>query len=109
MSAYLNCKKLKSAMIMAISESISTERQLGAVTGSFKVSAVGMTLLAYGEAKGIESIDYLDYSIYDQVFGEGGYMLASLEDKISRNLPHEKSILWPLRFTEAISPGADLS
>jgi len=53
----------------------------------------------------IESSNHVEY---ETRFGIP-QMLARLEDRIFEGLPNDKAKKWPLRFMEAIKPGADLT
>ena len=61
-----------------------------------KGCAVGCTLHAY------------DHTLYESRFGIPE-ALARLEDTIFEGLPNEEAQKWPIRYMEAIRPGADLS
>jgi hypothetical protein len=54
------------------------------------------------------TIESGDHAEYETRFGIP-QMLARLEDRIFEGLPNGKAKKWPLRFMEAIKPGADLS
>ncbi|MGH6683741.1 MAG: hypothetical protein ACRECA_07425, partial [Pseudolabrys sp.] len=49
-----------------------------------------------------------DHSLYERKFGIP-QMLAYLEDRIFEGLPNLKAKTWPIRFIDAIAPGADLA
>ena len=49
-----------------------------------------------------------DHAQYETRFGIP-QMLARLEDRIFEGLPNGKAKAWPVRFMQAIKPGADLS
>jgi len=71
--------------------------------------AVGCSLESWRQARGLKQIDHGRHAIYNDIFGPGGEMLASLEDAIFEGLPNGAALDFPLRFAAAIRPGADVS
>jgi len=71
--------------------------------------AVGCSLESWRQARGLKQIDHGRHAIYNDIFGPGGEMLASLEDTIFEGLPNGAALDFPLRFAAAIRPGADVS
>jgi len=67
-----------------------------------KGCAVGCTLESIGHS------NHDDHMAYETKLGIP-VMLARLEDTIFEGLPNGKAKAWPVRFSQAIKPGADLS
>jgi len=70
--------------------------------------AVGCSLHSVQRRLGLASIAYNDHSQFETYLGIPR-ILAWLEDRIFEGLALAEARLWPMRFAEAVQPGADLS
>jgi len=74
-----------------------------------KGCALGCTLEAVRRFQGEDAtIAHGNHALYESRLGIPE-VLARLEDRIFENLGNDASQKWPLRFTSAIRPGADLA
>jgi len=112
MQAYLNDSKLKENFL----EEIRKHQEADAVIqgtygdiedGKWKGCAVGCSLKSMSKIKG-EEIKTDAQERYEDLLGVP-QVLARLEDGIFEGLPEEDAKKWPLKFSEAINVGADLS
>ncbi len=73
-----------------------------------KGCAVGCSLHSVQQRLGLDRIAYNDHALFERYLGIPR-ILARLEDRIFEGLPPAEARLWPMRFAEAVQPGADLS
>ena len=103
MLAYHNDPSIKAKLLAALEDHATNDRLLkGHYWENGKGCAVGCTLYSFGEK--VTS----DHSAYERLFGIP-QIIARLEDCFFERLKNGESQKWPIRFSEAIKPGADLS
>jgi hypothetical protein len=73
-----------------------------------KGCAVGCSLHSVQQRLGLARIAYNDHALYETYLGIPR-ILARLEDRIFEGLEPAEARLWPMRFAQAVQPGADLS
>ena len=73
-----------------------------------KGCAVGCSLHSVQQRLGLGRIAYDDHALYETYLGIPR-ILARLEDRIFEGLEPAEARLWPMRFAQAVQPGADLS
>ena len=104
MRAYHNDPGLKSKLLADLQAHADADRLVkGQYWESGKGCAVGCTLHSVG-ADGAAS----NHKEYETRLGIP-QILARLEDTIFEGLPNADAMRWPVRFSAAIAPGADLS
>ncbi len=104
MIAYHNDPALKAKLLADLQAHADADRLVkGQYWENGKGCAVGCTLHSLG-AKGNAS----NHAEYETRLGIP-QALARLEDTIFEGLPNADAMRWPMRFSSAISPGADLS
>jgi hypothetical protein len=104
MLAYHNDPAIKSKLLADLQAHADADRLVkGQYWENGKGCAVGCTLHSVG-ADGAAS-NHLEYETRLGI----PQMLAQLEDRIFEGLPNADAMRWPMRFSAAITPGADLS
>ena len=104
MLAYHNDPAIKSKLLADLQAHADADRLVkGQYWENGKGCAVGCTLHSVG-ADGAAN----NHAEYETRLGIP-QMLARLEDKIFEGLPNADAMQWPMRFSAAITPGADLS
>ena len=104
MLAYHNDPAIKSKLLADLQTHADADRLVkGQYWQNGKGCAVGCTLHSLG-ADGAAN----NHAEYETRLGIP-QMLARLEDKIFEGLPNADAMQWPMRFSAAITPGADLS
>ena len=104
MLAYHNDPAIKSKLLADLQAHADADRLVkGQYWENGKGCAVGCTLHSLG-AKGAAA----NHAEYETRLGIP-QMLARLEDTIFEGLPNADAMRWPVRFSAAITPGADLS
>ena len=74
----------------------------------FRGCAVGCSLESVGRLIGADTFNVSTHAAYETYLGLPR-ILARLEDRIFEGLSQEDAKAWPLQFSDAIQPGADLS
>jgi len=104
MSAYHNDPAIKSKLLADLQAHADADRLVkGQYWENGKGCAVGCTLQSLGATSNAD-----DHAEYETRLGIP-QMLARLEDTIFEGLPNTDAMRWPMRFSAAITPGADLS
>ena len=67
--------------------------------------AVGCTLNAFAKATGRE-FSYDDHAAGDEIFGDGGRIIATLEDRIFEGMSNGSDETWPARLMRFCSDRA---
>ena len=110
MLAFHNDPSLKSFVLSELQAHAAADTLIkGRYWEGGKGCAVGCTLEAVRRRNGERSrIQHSKHALYEPHLGIPE-VLAVLEDGIFENLDNGASQIWPIRFTSAIAPGADLS
>jgi len=104
MLAYHNDPAIKSKLLADLQAHADADRLVkGQYWENGKGCAVGCTLHSLGAYNNASN-----HAEYETRLGIP-QMLARLEDTIFEGLPNADAMLWPMRFSAAITPGADLS
>ena len=104
MLAYHNDQAIKSKLLADLQAHADADRLVkGQYWENGKGCAVGCTLHSVGAAGNANN-----HAEYETRLGIP-QMLARLEDTIFEGLPNADAMRWPVRFSAAINPGADLS
>jgi hypothetical protein len=99
----------KPTFIAELAEHAAQDRIVqGRYWGKGKGCAVGCSLHSVQQRLGIARIAYDDHALYETYLGIPR-ILARLEDRIFEGLEPAEARLWPMRFAQAVQPGADLS
>jgi hypothetical protein len=99
----------KPAFIAELAEHAAQDRIVqGQYWENGKGCAVGCSLHSVQQRLGLARIAYDDHALYETYLGIPR-ILARLEDRIFEGLEPAEARLWPMRFAEAVQPGADLS
>ena len=101
--AYHNDPALKAGLIASLKAHAEADEFVkGRYWKNGKGCAVGCTL------EFLNQTDHTNHMLYESKLGIP-VMLAKLEDRIFEGLPNDKAQQWPIKFSQAIRPGADLS
>ena len=104
MIAYHNDPAIKAKLLADLQAHADADRLVkGQYWENGKGCAVGCTLHSLGAAGRASN-----HAQYETCLGIP-QMLAQLEDRIFEGLPTADAMRWPMRFSAAITPGADLS
>jgi len=104
MLAYHSTPAIKSKLLADLQAHADADRLVkGQYWENGKGCAIGCTLHSLGVAR--KSSNHAEYETHLGI----PQMLAHLEDKIFEGLPNADAMRWPMRFSAAINPGADLS
>ena len=104
MLAYHNDPAIKAKLLADLQAHADADRLVkGQYWQNGRGCAVSCTLQSVGAAG-----DADNHSEYETRLGIP-QMLAQLEDRIFEGLPNADAMRWPMRFSAAINPGADLS
>jgi len=103
MLAYHNDSLIKAKLIAALEDHNAHDRLVkGQYWQNGKGCAIACTLHSFGEK------NTANHSAYERLFGIP-QVIARLEDLFFERLENRASRSWPLRFSNAIRPGADLT
>ncbi len=103
--AFHNNPSIKDKLLADLTEHAKFDRIVhGQYWENGRGCAIGCTL----HSMGVKSGNTGDHSLYETKLGIPR-VIARMEDRIFEGLTNGKSKEWPLRFTRAIQPGADLS
>lgn len=103
MLAYHNDPTIKAKLLADLQAHADHDRLVkGQYWENGKGCAVGCTLQSFG------ADNTSDHAEYERLLGIP-QILARLEDVIFEGLPNVAAMKWPMRFSAAITPGADLS
>ena len=110
MLAFHNDPSLKSFVLSELQAHAAADTLIkGRYWEGGKGCAVGCTLEAVRRRNGERSsIQHSKHALYETHLGIPE-VLALLEDHVFERLDNGASQIWPIRFTSAIAPGADLS